>query len=944
MKLELSLGKLFIFLVLFIYSVSYANFNTIIVDPAGDNDCSDNECNLPSAIEKAEQGEATFFLILRPGNYNLNTTINYTPTKSKTLIIRAEDPTNPPVINSTVGNPILLIYNTMEDEGTYIRIENIIFSSGSSNLYMPAFIYVRTFKANVEIYRCQFLDGSGSKGIEIVTDSGHIRLLKNIFSNSTFSGDFIVAKTFSGSIEIAFTQALTSVSSENLITIVSLLGDTIVKGNRINNSSGRALHISAQAGNVLVESNLIKNSSIQDKGGAIYAQIKEGTIIFRNNLLYGNSGIEGGSIYISSDNAVIYMINNTIYNNSADKGGGVFILLNSDTAKAYIYNNILWNNTATSGGNDGDDLYIESDGDNNGAGSEVDLSNNNLGTNSDFSTGSSEDLFISNTSSYSQSSNIQTDPVFSDPSNEDFSLQATSPMIDAGSNNIANVPLEDIRGSVRSNPDIGAYEYKQLLDPDISLHPSSILLNSIYKGSSVITTVYLYNEGGSNLTVNSISIDNTSQFNITEDCTSIQVTPGNYCTINVTFLANTTGTFNATLTINSDDPNESNITLNIVGNSIDTTPKIIVYSQNIISASVGGYASFDVTVRNEGTSDLIVDNVYIEKDILNEFYINMTLIQINPCGPIPFTLNPGQQCKFRIIFIPKVESFRLVHLVIESNDKSNDIKKLDIYANSSTINIFNLEIVPQEYNFGHVLTGFTSEILEINIMNMGQTNHSGNILTIEYIILEYTENFQILEDKCSGKSLKPFNGCSVKVIFKPTYEGTHRDNLILYTDMGIFKVELKGKSTEGVNLEISPSQIIFGKVKAGNVSSKIKVYLNNKGNFDLRFSKVYVEDTKHFFIDQNSCNTLLKPGDSCYLNIYFKPSTYGSYKSSLVIELNEPQKLTYKVNMEGEGDKLEPKLIKEIRKKGCSTTTAPFYFITSLLFIFIIAFKRRKVN
>lgn len=56
------------------------------------------------------------------------------------------------------------------------------------------------------------------------------------------------------------------------------------------------------------------------------------------------------------------------------------------------------------------------------------------------------------------SGNILSNPLFTDPQNGDYSLQAGSPCIDAGTT--TNAPLDDINGLSRdSNPDIGAFEF-----------------------------------------------------------------------------------------------------------------------------------------------------------------------------------------------------------------------------------------------------------------------------------------------------------------------------------------------------------------------------------------------------------------------------------------------------------------------------------------------------
>jgi len=142
------------------------------------------------------------------------------------------------------------------------------------------------------------------------------------------------------------------------------------------------------------------------------------------------------------------------------------VWLEFDQATAQVYNNIFWQNTAQAGGSDGDDLYVESDGDGNGTGSTVELFNNDFSGSADFTTGQSEDLYITDTDNYSQGGNIQQDPLFADPDGGDFHLTSGSPCIDAGDNNAPGLSTTDFEGEPRvsnGTVDIGADEF---LDSD----------------------------------------------------------------------------------------------------------------------------------------------------------------------------------------------------------------------------------------------------------------------------------------------------------------------------------------------------------------------------------------------------------------------------------------------------------------------------------------------
>ena len=167
------------------------------------------------------------------------------------------------------------------------------------------------------------------------------------------------------------------------------------------------------------------------------------------------SGVDSGF-----SNAII--TNNTISNNLCNiQGGGIRIGISNDTSSATIYNNIVWNNSGTHGA----DLYIINDGDSNGISSPVIVFNNDFDQ-------SSAGTYIQIPFSIDPNNLDNVDPLFVDPANGDFHLQATSPCIDAGDNNAPGLPLTDMDGLPRISSGrvvIGAYEFQSPNEPPTAI-------------------------------------------------------------------------------------------------------------------------------------------------------------------------------------------------------------------------------------------------------------------------------------------------------------------------------------------------------------------------------------------------------------------------------------------------------------------------------------------
>jgi parallel beta-helix repeat protein/predicted outer membrane repeat protein len=242
----------------------------------------------------------------------------------------------------------------------------------------------------------------------------------------------------------------------NTITIT----DNNISGNTANNSSN---YSSAYGGGIYFDShnavtltrNIINNNTVKTDGGGVYfAESSDTTDIYNNVISTNAAGGNGGGLYIQKRDAT-FLINNTISNNLANNGGGIWLLLDKDTDKADIYNNIIWNNNAIT---NGDDLYINNNGNGGFTPSILNLFNNDF----DKSVAGSYFAIYMNIDP-SNLDNI--DPLFVDVEDGNYRLQIGSSCIDVGNNAQTIPPIRDIKTDKDGNPriindivDMGAYE------------------------------------------------------------------------------------------------------------------------------------------------------------------------------------------------------------------------------------------------------------------------------------------------------------------------------------------------------------------------------------------------------------------------------------------------------------------------------------------------------
>ena len=168
-----------------------------------------------------------------------------------------------------------------------------------------------------------------------------------------------------------------------------------------------------------IQKNKISGNSANSGGGIFCAQSFPR---MQNNEITGNSANDNGGGVYCANNSSPMMINNTISGNSADWSGGGISFRNSSSV---VKNTILWEN------NPQEILLIDSS---------INITFSNI------------------QGGWPGEGNINADPMFVNPENEDYHLQAGSPCINAGTPEGA--PSDDIEGNLRdAHPDIGAYEY-----------------------------------------------------------------------------------------------------------------------------------------------------------------------------------------------------------------------------------------------------------------------------------------------------------------------------------------------------------------------------------------------------------------------------------------------------------------------------------------------------
>jgi len=319
-----------------------------------------------------------------------------------------------------------------------------------------------------------FVESNASLTIEPgVTVKFHDDVVFHVF------GSLVAAGTEQDSIRFTMDDAAGSAAEWNGIKLLSLPGKVniisycrIEKGNANFNDpwggayvrNGGAIYCESNiTSSTIISHNVLQNNRANDGGGAIYCA---GSPLIEKNIIRNNTATQyGGGIGLrgvsSSSLAQPVIQNNIISNNTANAqgGGGVGALANCNTS---LYNNLIYNNSAASGSGGGLLAFNVS--------CQVALTNSvlwgNIALNNPQIGGTVNATYSDVQDGYSGTGNISTDPQFDDASGYDFHFQATSPLVDSGTN--TNAPTTDFDNNARpfdgdrnsvAIADMGPFEY-----------------------------------------------------------------------------------------------------------------------------------------------------------------------------------------------------------------------------------------------------------------------------------------------------------------------------------------------------------------------------------------------------------------------------------------------------------------------------------------------------
>lgn len=430
--------------------------------------------------------------------------------------------------------------------------------------------------------------------------------------------------------------------------------------------------------------------------------------------------------------------------------------------------------------------------------------------------------------------------------------------------------------------------------------------NSINVGQTAQYILEIDNDGLGTLNISSITSNNGA---FTVSPSSMSISSGNEQDLTITWSPIAQGYQSATITINSNDPDEDPCTFFVEGTAIGS-PEIQllnmsngdvvcgIYTLSWIGLSSGDSVQQQFQIKNTGSANLVVNNITTSNPA---WTVNTTSSTIAPTNSIVITVtyNAGNTGNFtgtlNIFSNDSNENPCVVNL--NSTVEGPEIQ----LQNNSTAQ--NYACNAETFNLGIVGIGNSAQyILEID--NDGQQT-----LNISSITSTGSGNFSVSP---SNLSIAPGSEQDITITFTPTSLGTKNATFTInsndydeaacsfnVTGIGSGAAEIQLENHLGADIACGTGTVVnFGNVSNG-ATTPFTMAIENIGNSNLIVSNITLTGANANAFDLvGGTNYTINAGSKQNITIEVTPDFVGQHTAVLTVTSNDSDESTCAVTLQ----------------------------------------------
>ncbi|MBS4028051.1 MAG: choice-of-anchor D domain-containing protein [Ignavibacteriales bacterium] len=388
--------------------------------------------------------------------------------------------------------------------------------------------------------------------------------------------------------------------------------------------------------------------------------------------------------------------------------------------------------------------------------------------------------------------------------------------------------------------------------PIFSASPSSIAFDDILLGENKIDSIIVINTGSAELTISSVTSDNTT-FEISHTSVTLGVSESD--TFYITFTPTSPSLEEGNI-IFVNDGESSPDSVSVSGTGI--TPGFEV-SQTTISFGdvfVGGSAEDSVVVYNTGNTTLNISSVVSES---TEFSIT----------PNDGMIDPDDSLTFYITFTPEVFGAIGTNIIFEHNGTSSpDTVMVDGVGMAPEFTG-----TPENLDFGDVYLG-DNKVDSIIVKNTG---------TVELEITEIVSDNSDFNVSVEDATVSPSDSLILYITYTPSGLGTSNGNIVFTHDASSSPDTI---TVEGVGVEpefdVTPSSLSFDEVNVGS-SFIDSVIVTNIGTGELLISSVLSQNNT-FSVTPSDASIAASESEKFYIT--FTPDSAQLEEGNIIFTHN----------------------------------------------------------
>jgi hypothetical protein len=346
--------------------------------------------------------------------------------------------------------------------------------------------------------------------------------------------------------------------------------------------------------------------------------------------------------------------------------------------------------------------------------------------------------------------------------------------------------------------------------------------------------------------------------------TSFELPPGQSRTLSIRFAPTGAGVLQATLSVESNDPNQPMVTVALSGAalgipSISVTPSEVDFGTLVLGQS----SERAITVRNTGSAELIVSSV------------NTNDAAFDVSGETAFALASGESRRLTIRFLPTTVGQRQVSLIIESNDTNQPT--LSVVLSGRAVGVSSIVVEPTSIDFGAVLLGRSVDEA-VTVRNTGTANLGVSKVQSSDLA------FLLVGD--SAFELEPGTLKTLAIQFSPTVSGQAQASLTVESNDSSrphVTVPLSGIGVTAPEIAVQPTSLDFGTVTIGE-SLELTLTVSNSGGSPLRVSDVQTSDPAFAVVGDTQFE--VGAGTARVVVVRYTPTVEGPAQGTLSIPSN----------------------------------------------------------